>query len=305
MSLLSSVGLILALHASPAQADAPSYVECESASSRVELPPKTTGSLPKACISADVATVFTFNADINRDSVSIQGRERFESFAVVEHMIVLRPKSNLAPGERFLMTVPFLDGAAPESATFLLIAHPALATRQVDVFRHARPVEAYQQEVQELQAENTQLRSRVKQFESQVLTRGGLADLLANRFVDSRGIKAAQLEYLVGRHGDTLYVADGLSLHAMSSHRVALRLTVSQPGSQEWSIKEIFLTDDHGGVFEPITWLGKDPLPPDGARRPLILEWQLSDDEVKRPFALVVVGNDGRTVRVSKVVFPQ
>jgi Protein of unknown function (DUF2381) len=145
----------------------------------------------------------------------------------------------------------------------------------------------------------------VNQLESQALTRGGLADLLANRFVDIRGIRAADLSNLVGSHGDALYVATCLGLHAITSSRVALRLSVSQPRSQEWSIKEVFLTDDHGGVFEPITWLGKGPIPPDNAPHEVVLEWQLNRDEVKRPFALVVVGNDGRTVRVSKVVFPQ
>jgi hypothetical protein len=114
MSLFLSAGLILALHASPAQADTPSFVECEAASSRVDLPPKATRALPKACISAAIATVFTFTADVNRDLVVIQGRERFESFVVAGRMIVVRPKSNLAPGERFLMTVSFPDGAAPE-----------------------------------------------------------------------------------------------------------------------------------------------------------------------------------------------
>jgi uncharacterized protein (TIGR02268 family) len=305
MLLLSSIGLILTLHASPAQADPPSYVECESASSRVDLPPKVTGAPPKACISAAIATVFTFDADVSHDLVVLQGRERFESFVVVGRMIVVRPKSNLAPGERFLMTVPFLGGAAPESATFLLIAHPALATRQIDVFRHARPVEAYQLEVQEVRSENAQLRSRVKELESQVLTRGGLADLLANGFVDAKGIQTAAMDHLVGRHGDALFVRECLGLYAIAKGRVALRLSVSQPRSQEWSIKEVFLTDDHGGVFEPITWLGKGPLPPDNAPYEVILEWHLSGDEVKRPFALVVVGNDGRTVRVGRVVFPQ
>jgi uncharacterized protein (TIGR02268 family) len=260
---------------------------------------------PKACISAAIATVFTFDTDVNPDLVVLQGRERFESFVVAGRMIVLRPRSNLAPGERFLMTVPFLDGAAPESATFLLIAHPVLATRQIDVFRHARPVEAYQHEVHELQAENAQLRSRVKELGGQVLTRGGLADLLANGFVDAKGIKTAELNNLLGTHGDALFVGECLGLYAIANSRVALRLSVSQPRSQEWSIKEVFLTDDHGGVFKPITWLGKGPLPPDNAPYEVILEWQISGDEVKRPFALVVVGDDGRTVRVSKVVFPQ
>jgi uncharacterized protein (TIGR02268 family) len=305
MSLLSSAGLILALHASPAHADPPSYVECESASSRVDLPLKATGAPPKACISADIATVFSFNADVNPDLVAIQGRERFERLVVAGSMIVLKPKSDLAPGERFLLSVSFLDGAAPESATFLLIAHPALATRQIDVFRHARPVKAYQQEVQEVRAENAQLRSRVKQLEDQALTRGGLADLLANDLVDHNGIKTALLDNLVGSHGDVLYVGRCLSLYAIAGNRAALKLTVSQPRPQEWGIKEIFLTDDHGGVFKPITWLGTGPIPPGNAPYPVILEWQLNSSESKRPFALVMVGDDGRTVKVGRVVFPQ
>lgn len=37
----------------------------------------------------------------------------------------------------------------------------------------------------------------------------------------------------------------------------------------------------------------------------VILEWQLTSSEIKRPFALLMVGNDGRAIRVSKVVFPQ
>jgi uncharacterized protein (TIGR02268 family) len=242
---------------------------------------------------------------VNRDLVALQGRERFESFVVAGRMIVLKPKSDLSPGERFLWSVSFLDGAAPESATFLLIARPALATRQIDVFRHARAVKAYQQEVQEVRAENAQLRSRVQHLENQALTRGGLADLLANGFVDHRGIKTAPLESLVGSHGDALYVAECLSLYAIHGDRAALKLTISQPGSQEWSIKEIFLADDHGGAFKPITWLGTGPIPPGNAPYPVILEWHLDSSEIKRPFALVVVGDDGRTVRVSRVVFPQ
>ncbi|WP_224370464.1 DUF2381 family protein [Hyalangium versicolor] len=305
MSLLSSARLILALHASPAQADTPSYVECESASSRIDLLPKATAAPPKACISADIATAFTFNADVNRGLVAIQGRERFESFVVADRMIVLRPKSDLTPGERFLLSVPFLDGAAPGSATFLLIAHPALATRQIDVFRHARTVKAYQQEVQEVRAENAQLRNRVEQLESQVLTRGGLADLLANNFIDPEGLKTALLNNLTGIRGDALYVRNCLSLYAIAGARAALKLTVAQSGAQEWSIKEIFLADEHGGVFKPITWLGTGPIPPGNAPYPVILEWQLDRSEIKRPFALIVVGNDGRTVRVSKVLFPQ
>jgi uncharacterized protein (TIGR02268 family) len=151
----------------------------------------------------------------------------------------------------------------PASATFSLIAHPALATRQIDVFRHARPVEAYQQEAQELRAENAQLRSRVKQRESQGLTRGGLADLLHQKLIGDQGVRASKLTDLEGSHGGALVVDDPWSFHAPGMKgRVALRLRVSQPQSQEWSIKEIFLKDGHGGVFVPITWIGKGPIPP-------------------------------------------
>lgn len=305
MSLLSSGGLTLALLASPAQVQVPSFAECESASPSVDLLPETIGEPPKACISANLVTVFSFNADINRGLVAVQGRERFESFEVAGRMIVLKPKSNLMPGERFLLTVPFLDSSAPVSATFLLIAHPALATRQIDVFRHTRPVEAYQKEAQEARAEVAQLKDRLKQFENQSTTKGGLADLLANGIVGEGGIKAKLLRDLHGRHSDALDVRECLSLRAVESGRVALSLEVSQPQPQEWSIKEIFLADDHGGIFRPFTWLGKGPIPPSNAPYEVILEWQLKGSEVARSFTLIVVGNDGRTVRVGRVVFPQ
>lgn len=306
MSLLPAVGLTLVLLASPGQTDAPGFAECEAASHRVDLVPGMTGVPPKACISAGLVTVFSFNTDVNRDMVVVQGRERFESFAVVGRMIVLMPRGDLAQGERFLLSVAFPDGAAPASATFSLIAHPALATRQIDVFRHARPVEAYQQEVQELRAENAQLRSRVKQLESQGLTRGGLADLLYQKLIGEQGVRASQLRDLEGSHGGALVVDASRSFHAPGMKgRVALWLRVFQPQPQEWSIKEIFLTDEHGGVFVPITWIGKDPIPPANQPHQLILEWQLEGTTVARPFALVVVGRDGRTVRVNRIMFPQ
>jgi uncharacterized protein (TIGR02268 family) len=305
MSLPFSGGLSFALFASLAQVNIPNFTECESASPRVDLLPEKAGAPPKACISANLVTVFSFNVDINRDLVAVQGSERFESFEIAGRMIVLKPKSNLMPGERFLLTVPFLDGAAPVTATFLLIAHPALATRQIDVFRHPRPVEVYQQEAQEARAEVAQLKDRLKQLENQATTQSGLADLLTNGIVGENGIKARYLRGLESWHGDVLDVDECLSLHAVESHRVALSLTLSQAQAQEWSIKEIFLADDHGGVFRPFTWLGEGPIPPSHAPYKVILEWQLTGSEAARPFTLVVVGNDGRTVRVDRIVFPQ
>jgi uncharacterized protein (TIGR02268 family) len=237
--------------------------------------------------------------------VSIQGRDRFEKVEASNTAIILKPKHNLTPGERFLLSVSFLDGAAPESITFLLVAHPALATRQIDVFRRARPIEAYQQEVQEVRTENAQLRSRVKQLESQAFTKGGLTDLLANEIVGANGVKVKILEALRGTHGNALDVGNCLSVHAVDSRRVALSLTLSQPQPREWSLKEIFLADDHGGVFKPMTWFGEGPIPPSNAPYRVILEWQLTGSEAARSFTLVVVGNDGRTVRVDRIVFPQ
>jgi uncharacterized protein (TIGR02268 family) len=305
MSLVAAVGLTLVLLANPAQSGTPSFADCEAAPPRVDLLPETTSAPSKACISASLVTVFSFDTEISRDSVSIQGRDRFEKVEASDSAIILKPKHNLTPGERYLLSVSFLDGAAPESVTFLLVAHPALATRQIDVFRRARPIEACQQEVQEARTENAQLRSRVKQFESQALTKGGLTDLIVNGIVREEGVKTMRLEDLHGMHGNALAVRECLSFHAFDSRRVALSLSLAQPQPQEWSIKEIFLADDHGGVFRPFTWLGEGPIPPSNAPYEVTLEWQLKGSEVARSFTLVVVGNDGRTVRVGRIVFPQ
>lgn len=283
----------------------PSFADCEVAPPRVDLLPETTSAPSKACISASLVTVFSFDTEINRDSISIQGRDRFEKVEASSSVIILKPKHNLTPGERYLLSVSFLDDSAPESVTFLLVAHPALATRQIDVFRRARPIEAYRQEVQEARTENAQLRSRVKQLESQALTKGGLTDPIANGIVGEDGVKTKQLWELLGIHGDALAVRECLSFHAVEMGHVALSLRLAQPQPQEWSIKEIFLADDHGGVFRPFTWLGEGPIPPSNVPYKVILEWQLKGSEVARSFTLVVVGNDGRTVRVGRIVFPQ
>jgi uncharacterized protein (TIGR02268 family) len=210
--------------------------------------------------------------------------------------------------------VPLGQPDAPECRTTeidktVLAEHgidlPALATRQIDVFRHARPAKAYQQEAQELRAENAQLRSRVKQLESQELTRGGLADLLYHELIGEQGVRVSRLVDLEGRHGGALSVHEGWSVHAPARGRVALKLTVTQPQPREWSIKEIFLKDEHGGVFVPITWIGKDPIPPANQRHFFVLEWELKGTAATRPFALVVVGDDGRIVRVNRIMFPQ
>jgi hypothetical protein len=145
----------------------------------------------------------------------------------------------------------------------------------------------------------------VKQLESQATTKGGLTGLIANGILGEGGVKAERLLNLRGTHGNALEVHACLSLRAVEGNRVALSLSLSQPQLREWSIKEIFLVDGHGGVFKPMTWLGEGPIPPGNVRQSVILEWQLKGSEVARAFTLVVVGNDGRSVRVGRIVFPQ
>jgi uncharacterized protein (TIGR02268 family) len=91
----------------------------------------------------------------------------------------LLPLEDLQPGERFVVTVRFTDGAAPTNATFQLVVHPAWAPRQVEVFRHRRTVEDCQKENQEERTKSQQLGQDLGQLQMEHGP-GGLTGLFAS-----------------------------------------------------------------------------------------------------------------------------
>ncbi|MFP2934524.1 DUF2381 family protein, partial [Pyxidicoccus sp. 3LG] len=132
--------------------------ECKPETARpIELGEKPCARRPEVRVGEGVATVLVFNSPL--EGVETPASSSFARVAVDQGVLTLLPGKALEEGEEVPLTVRFADEAAPTRATLqLVVVTPALAERQVEVFRHRRPVESYEREVAELGAENARLR---------------------------------------------------------------------------------------------------------------------------------------------------
>jgi uncharacterized protein (TIGR02268 family) len=110
------------------------------------------------CASADETTTFVFDSRVAVGAVEFQPVGRLADWALGQEGLSLHviPKGDYLPGERVKVTVRFADGAAPESASFLLVGHAAKGTRRAYVFRQPRPPDVCEKERDEAQAEARQ-----------------------------------------------------------------------------------------------------------------------------------------------------
>ncbi|HSP80685.1 MAG TPA: DUF2381 family protein, partial [Myxococcaceae bacterium] len=188
----SLLALVL-LTGSPTAAQ-PHLPDCAAFPSSIELPAEPTGHVHEVCISQGQPTTFHFDSTLAPGMVELQSRERFVDVSTGTRSFTVLPPADLQAGERLRATVGFADGAAPTGATFILVGHPALGMRQVDVFRHKRTVEDYQRETQE-----ERKRSQQSARELALLRRengpGGLTGLFAAGVMalNDQGVKAKEL----------------------------------------------------------------------------------------------------------------
>ena len=66
------------------------------------------------------------------------------------------------------LTVCFADSAVPPCMTFRLVVHPAIGERRVEIFRHSRPVESVQAELQKSYEENARLRAEIARLRATI-----------------------------------------------------------------------------------------------------------------------------------------
>jgi uncharacterized protein (TIGR02268 family) len=150
--------------------------------------------MEEVCISPWLATTFSFDADIQRESITLAGRERFAKVDPGDSTLKLVPLEKLVPGERLSLTLRFRDGAAPVSAAFILAVQAAKADTHVEVHREKRTVESCQQELRESVGELQQCRSENEQLRAAQGAPEGLLGLIVTKEVDSEhGIVAADI----------------------------------------------------------------------------------------------------------------
>jgi uncharacterized protein (TIGR02268 family) len=150
-------------------------------------------------------TTLTFDSALASKGVQLTGRDtHFERIVVEERTLTLKPKVELAPGERLVLTVRFADSAAPQEATFELVPGAGEVDAQVEVVHGVLGADALKAELASTQAQLAALQARCGDNgpESAVLSGWLLPELRGQRFFprappdDSSGLKV-----VVDAHG--------------------------------------------------------------------------------------------------------
>ena len=289
MFALSSTALLgLALLASPTDAtEQVPLPTCEAGTRYIELYAVAPSKPPEVCIRPELTLNLLFDAKLAR--VVVEGRERFRRVKVVEDTLMLVASEALHDGARVRVTVYFEDGAAPSSATFVLVVHPSQAERQVEVSRHERTVASLRQGEQQARAEVQQCREEKARLQAECGGQVGLTGLIENGWLDEKDIVAHVITLNVTqRPGDSLVARKVISYRAVGPEgrgRVAVKVKLFNPGTVAWTPTGAALV---GAKQEALTGLTVWPLEPilPGRFRNITVEMNATESEARGTFTL-------------------
>ncbi|WP_224366802.1 DUF2381 family protein [Hyalangium versicolor] len=279
---------------------------CETGTRYIQLRMEPSAQEPVLCISPDESTTLLFHdAELLPESLSVEGAERFKLVDMGRTIIRLEPSERMVPGERLRLTVRFRDGAAPVSAFFWLVVRPGQAEPWVEVYRHKRTIESFQQELAE---KNTQLR-RCQEDHARVRAEGqspgGLTGLLAMELMGETGVVARNLvNGLDWRPLKATRVGNAKSYRAAT--RVAVLLTLMSPKAGSlWRIGRVELVGpDHRSRRLATPWQG-EAVGPEGPMRRLVIEAEAAEAETPGEFTLKIWSEDGtESITFTGITFP-
>jgi uncharacterized protein (TIGR02268 family) len=239
------------------------------------LPDAPTAPPPAVHAAPGSTTVLEFDASIDPDSLSVEGRE--ERFALVEAttlLVVLRPALPLPEDRPLLLKVGFADGLSPTQATLALVPATTQVDAQVRVFRRPRSVQA-------LEAELESVRARCEA--------GGFVKLALSGELRG-GVTWEQLE--AARTSSEVNVI-GPEVYRSRAHTVVTLELELPPGARPWTPGEAWLRDAAGHVVRRLPiWMDGARLQP-GEGRFLAVELELPSKETDQRWSLELHERDG------------
>ncbi|WP_073560031.1 DUF2381 family protein [Archangium sp. Cb G35] len=301
---------LAALLAGAAQAAEPPPVPRCAATARFDLSAGSPEGVLEVCTSADEPTAFVFDSRVAGGAVQFQPVGRLAHWALGEDGLSLYviPRGDYLPGERVKVTVRFADGAAPASASFWLVGHAAKGTRRVYVFRQPRPPDVCEKERDEAQAEARQCQEDKARLLAERQEPGGLMGLA---WLEGAGVVASTSI----RQSVTKPPANALRLVEARSYSytptgethpasVAVRLGLSNPGAEPWTLAGAALVDSAGEQVELAHW-PLAPIPANGAGAVVVgIEGERA--QLGCPCTLKLWEATGpRTVTLEYVTFPE
>ena len=182
-------------------------------------------------MATNTLTLFRFGASIDRASVEVEGRTtRFRLVDVGDRTLILEMAVEPGDGEKLGVRVRYRDGATPAYATFVLVSHPTLVDKEVEVIRHPRTVEVLEAALAEKEAELTALRAV-----------SGPAGLVFSGRLNLNGVTARPFEKTSNSTLSGFQVGKGEGYRAGSWALAVVRVR-NLPGQKPWEPGEARLT---------------------------------------------------------------
>lgn len=307
MPLASSASLLALtlLTTTPPAAERPPIPPCEAGDVRLELTADAPGKVPALCMTPELASNFFFDTKLTR--VELEGRQHFRRVTEAEDSFMVMPAEGMRDMEPLRVTAYFADGAAPASATFLLVLHPAQAARQVDVLRQTRPVAFYQRQAEEAREEVRQCREEKARMRAEQGGPGGLRGLrVAGLLTPLLGVPTKKLTGDVKpRPRNALAFLGAWSYRAgdYDKGRVAVEVELKNPGTKPWTLAGAMLRGARGEELTPLPEGAPVSILP-GEERGFLVEFEAKAEQALGAYTLTLWDADGRSVILENVTFP-
>nr|WP_255651356.1 MULTISPECIES: DUF2381 family protein [Myxococcaceae] len=273
---------------------------------RIELVSDDVQPAPEVAVSPGLSTVFIFDSEVSREGVTLEGRERFSVVdAGLSTMLRLVPSEKFNPGDRLKLTVRFQDGAAPASATFVLVAHPARSEALVEVYRRKRSVETYQEEVRQARIEAEQCREENERLRAERNAPDGLTGLISTEVLSKRGVDFRDVT-----KGVTEGPGAAAAKHYVAAYRTARRVAVevilmSRGDDQPWTAVGAMLRGKANEELRVLRVWQSGPMAPGSTFQRVVVEAEAASESPQGSFTLKLWDADGRrTVTLGNVTFP-
>lgn len=276
-----------------------SVVACED-NPRIELSREPAAVVREICVSPGSMTGFLFDGPF---SVELQDEVRFVEVLRGRSGISLVPPRDMAPGERLRLTARLGEGESQRSVTFMLVAWPGQATRQVEVYRDRRTRESYEQEIEQERAKNQKLREENQQLRTRSLGSGDLRRLFLEGALEDTGVKVNVLP--IGKTGQPsshdLFLKRGYFYR--SARSVAVGVVIRNLGTEPWILKGVSLETHTGETLDGLKLGPFESIAPQEEGR-VVVERDAALGELSGEFTLLLWDAGGRTISIPRVSFP-
>lgn len=273
----------------------------------IELPVVSGKDVEPVCISPGKTTVFSFDADLMPESVSVEEHGSFTKVEPGASTLKLVPSESVPLGKPLRLRVRFSANTAPSSVSLVLVAHAGEAASLVEVHLRKRTAASYTQELKAKEAEIRHLREELARLRTDDMDDlVGLRSLLATDILGMGGVEAR----ITPRHlpASATNAISVVSIRAYSAFkRVALVVELmNAQGAPPWRAEGATLTlDGKSGVRLKLLPLWQNGPLGSGDTQRVVVEAEAGGEDVSGTFTLKLWGKGGtRVVTVPAITFP-